>query len=75
MYRDTPAQLVKHLEHANGWWRDTAQKELVLRQDKSVVPASTTMARTSNNRLRANPTRSGRSRASVPSTRRSSASR
>ncbi len=29
MYRDTPAQLVKHLEHANGWWRDAAQKELV----------------------------------------------
>ena len=51
MYRDTPAQLVKHLEHANGWWRDTAQKELVLRQDKSVVPALTAMARTSNNRL------------------------
>jgi hypothetical protein len=24
--------------HPNGWWRDTAQKLLVLRQDKSVVP-------------------------------------
>ena len=47
MYRDTAAQLVKHLEHANGWWRDSAQKELVLRKDKSVVPALTTMARTS----------------------------
>ena len=51
MYRDTAAQLVKHLEHANGWWRDTAQKELVLRKDKSVVPALTTMARTSSNQL------------------------
>ena len=39
MYSETPAQLVKHLEHANGWWRDTAQKLLVLKQDKSVVPA------------------------------------
>ncbi len=51
MYRDTPAQLVKHLEHPNGWWRDTAQKQLVLRQNKSVVPALVTMARTSSNQL------------------------
>jgi len=51
MYRETPAQLVKHLEHANGWWRDTAQKLLVLRQDKSVVSALTTMARSSKNQL------------------------
>ncbi len=35
MYSETPAQLVKHLEHANGWWRDTAQKLLVLKQDKT----------------------------------------
>lgn len=51
MYRDTPAQLVKHLEHANGWWRDTAQAELVRRQDKSVVPALQTMVRSSSNQL------------------------
>ena len=30
MYDETPAQLVEHLEHPNGWWRDTAQKLLVL---------------------------------------------
>src|SRR3954470_9415606 len=36
MYAETPAQLVAHLDHASGWWRDTAQKLLVLRQDKSV---------------------------------------
>ena len=51
MYSETPAQLVAHLEHPNGWWRDTAQKLLVLRQDKSVVPALKTMARTSSNQL------------------------
>lgn len=51
MYAETPAQLVKHLEHPHGWWRDTAQKLLVLRQDKSVVPALLTMARTSSNQL------------------------
>ncbi|ODS57303.1 MAG: hypothetical protein ABS36_05265 [Acidobacteria bacterium SCN 69-37] len=39
MLDETPAQLVAHLTHPNGWWRDTAQKLLVLRQDKSVVPA------------------------------------
>ena len=45
MYDESAAQLVEHLEHPNGWWRDTAQKLLVLRQDKSVVPALRTMAR------------------------------
>jgi putative membrane-bound dehydrogenase-like protein len=51
MYSDTPAALVKHLEHENGWWRDTAQKLLVLRNDRSVVPALQTMARSSGNQL------------------------
>jgi mono/diheme cytochrome c family protein len=39
MYRETPAQLVAHFTHPNGWWRDTAQRLLILKQDKSVVPA------------------------------------
>ena len=51
MYSDTAAQLVKHLEHPHGWWRDTAQKLLVLRQDKTVVPALRTMASSSTNQL------------------------
>jgi mono/diheme cytochrome c family protein/glucose/arabinose dehydrogenase len=51
MYEETPAQLVAHLEHPNGWWRDTAQKLLVLSQDKSVVPALTEMARNNPNYL------------------------
>ncbi len=44
--RDTPpkmldmssAELVEQLSHPNGWRRDTAQKLIVLRGDKSVVP-------------------------------------
>ena len=40
-----------HLEHPNGWWRDTAQMLIVLKQDKSVVPALKNMARTSANQL------------------------
>ena len=51
MYSDTAAQLVKYLEHANGWWRDMAQRQLVLRQDKSVVPALVTMTKSSSNQL------------------------
>jgi mono/diheme cytochrome c family protein len=39
MLDETPAQLVAHLSHANGWWRDTAQQLLVLRQDRSIAPA------------------------------------
>jgi mono/diheme cytochrome c family protein len=46
MFDETSAQLVAHLAHPNGWWRDTAQQNLVLRQDRSVVPALEAMART-----------------------------
>ncbi len=51
MLDETPAQLVAHLDHPNGWWRDTAQKLLVLRSDKSVAPALAAMARGNKNYL------------------------
>ena len=51
MHSETPAQLVRHFNHPNGWWRDTAQQLLVLKQDKSVVPALQLMARSSTNLL------------------------
>jgi mono/diheme cytochrome c family protein len=46
LLNETPAQLVAHLSHPNGWWRDTAQQLLVLEQDKSVVPALQKLAAT-----------------------------
>ena len=51
MLDETPAQLVAHLENPNGWWRDTAQELLVLKQDKSVVPAVTALLRNSSSQL------------------------
>lgn len=39
MLAESSDELVAHLAHANGWWRDTAQKLLVLRNDHSVEPA------------------------------------
>jgi mono/diheme cytochrome c family protein len=39
MIGETPAQLVAHLTHPNGFWRDTAQRMLIVKGDKSVVPA------------------------------------
>jgi len=44
MLEETPAQLVAHLSSPIGWWRDTAQKLLVVKGDKSVVPALTELA-------------------------------
>ncbi|MBX3242619.1 MAG: HEAT repeat domain-containing protein [Chitinophagaceae bacterium] len=32
-------ELVKYLSHPNGWWRDNAQKLLILRRDETVIPA------------------------------------
>jgi mono/diheme cytochrome c family protein/glucose/arabinose dehydrogenase len=51
MLNETPAQLVAHLSHPNGWWRDTAQQLLVLKQDKTVVHALQRLARTSKHML------------------------
>jgi len=38
------SQLLQYLEHPNGWWRDNAQKIMVLRGDKSVAPSLKKMA-------------------------------
>ncbi len=51
MQDESPKQLVNHLAHPSGWWRETAQKLLVVRGDKSVVPALSKMARTHPNHL------------------------
>ncbi len=48
MLNESPAQLVAHLNDPNGWWRDAAQQLLVLKQDKSVVPALKQLTQSSN---------------------------
>jgi mono/diheme cytochrome c family protein/glucose/arabinose dehydrogenase len=37
--RAAAPELVRALSHPNGWWRDTAQRLIVERGDRSVVPA------------------------------------
>lgn len=44
MLDESSATLVTYLNHPNGWWRDNAQKQLVILGDKSVVPALKQMA-------------------------------
>ncbi|MEI9945319.1 MAG: c-type cytochrome [Chitinophagaceae bacterium] len=39
MLDETAGKLVTYLDHPNGWWRDNAQKQIILLNDKSVVPA------------------------------------
>lgn len=41
----SPAELVPHLAHANGWCRDTAKRLLVEKADASVVPQIELLAR------------------------------
>ncbi len=42
---DVPAaKLLAYLDHPNGWWRDNAQKQIIVLGDKSVVPDLTLMA-------------------------------
>ncbi|WP_456238275.1 PVC-type heme-binding CxxCH protein [Neorhodopirellula pilleata] len=51
MLEESPAQLVAHLSHPNGWWRSEAQKLIVLHSDPSVVPALKQLAKISDNPL------------------------
>ena len=52
MIGETPAQLVAHLTHPNGFWRDTAQRMLIVKGDKSVVPALVSLLKHDNHRAR-----------------------
>tara|TARA_R110001592_G_C13193089_1_gene753792 strand:- start:287 stop:2866 length:2580 start_codon:yes stop_codon:yes gene_type:complete len=51
MFEESAAELVEHLEHPNGWWRDKAQQLLILRQDHSVASDLVKMAKNSTNEL------------------------
>ncbi|NNE93059.1 MAG: hypothetical protein HKN23_15545, partial [Verrucomicrobiales bacterium] len=52
MLDESTAELLRHFENPNGWWRDTAQKLIILREDRdSVVPLLEGMARFAQNPL------------------------
>ncbi|CAN5906264.1 hypothetical protein BH11VER1_BH11VER1_07540 [soil metagenome] len=52
MLDEPTALLVQHLENSNGWWRDTAQKLIILRKDReSVAPVLVEMTRSNSNAL------------------------
>jgi putative membrane-bound dehydrogenase-like protein len=51
MSKETAAELVVHFENPNGWWRSTAQRLLMERQDKSAVEPLRTMLRESRSPL------------------------
>jgi mono/diheme cytochrome c family protein len=36
--------LIGHLNHPNGWWRDNAQKEIIVRNDRNLIAALRFMA-------------------------------
>jgi putative membrane-bound dehydrogenase-like protein len=42
----TSSQLVRYLDHANGWYRDTARRLIVQRNDKSLVAEITQLVQT-----------------------------
>jgi putative membrane-bound dehydrogenase-like protein len=51
MSKESAVELVAHLEHPNGWWRSTAQRLLIERQDKSAVEPLRKLARDSKSAL------------------------
>lgn len=38
MLNEESNTLLAYLDHPNGWWRDNAQQQLIIRNDQSVVP-------------------------------------
>jgi putative membrane-bound dehydrogenase-like protein len=52
MLDETTIELLRHLEHPNGWWRDTAQRLIILRENRdSVVPLLGDIVRYTQNPL------------------------
>ncbi len=51
MSQESSEQLVSHLDHPNGWWRDTAQRLLIERGDLEVIPILRRLAVSSDNHL------------------------
>lgn len=55
MLNESAAKLVTYLDHKNGWWRDNAQKQIILLNDKSVVPTLKQIVRGEQATLAAKP--------------------
>lgn len=52
MLEETTVELVRHLHHPNGWWRDTAQKLILLREGReSIIPLLEATFRYTQNKL------------------------
>ncbi len=51
MYDQPSEQLVQFLSHPNGWWRNMAQRQIVLRQDASVTGELQNMVESHRNHL------------------------
>ena len=51
MYDQSSAKLAQYLGHPNGWWRNMAQRQIILRQDTSVAGQLKNMAASHQNHL------------------------
>ncbi len=51
MYDESSLEVLQHLKHKNGWWRDLAQQVLVQRRDTSITPELTKIIREGDNLL------------------------
>jgi mono/diheme cytochrome c family protein len=55
MLDEPVSKLVTYLDHPNGWWRDNAQKEIIVRGEPTVVPALNQIAQGKKGPLAAKP--------------------
>ena len=55
MLNEPASRLVTYLDHKNGWWRDNAQKQIIILNDKSIVPTLKQIVRGEQATLSAKP--------------------
>lgn len=55
MLNESASKLVTYLDHPNGWWRDNAQRLLIVKNDRSVIPALQKMALSKSSPFKSKP--------------------
>lgn len=60
MLDESASKLVTYLDHPNGWWRDNAQKQMIVLGDKSVIPTLKQIVRGEQATLSAKPSQLAR---------------
>ena len=55
MLNQSASELIPYLDHSNGWWRDNAQLLLIVKNDRTIIPALKEIATGGNGPVKSKP--------------------